>query len=124
MLTLIAVAISSRKVRGGVGVHLGLGILIAFTYILFMQISTTFATNSNLTPMLGVWIPNIIFSIIIGSLFGLSCSIIREYFDNTNEYVNYLTDDYVHPSNLHKLITDITEIPDALFVGFILNNCK
>ena len=68
ILTLIAVAISSKKIRGGVGVHLGLGILIAFTYILFMQISTTFATNSNLTPLLGVWIPNIIFSIIAAVL--------------------------------------------------------
>lgn len=64
ILTLIAVAISSRKVRGGIGVHLGLGILIAFTYILFMQISTTFATNSNLPAMLAVWIPNIIFTIV------------------------------------------------------------
>ncbi len=61
ILTLIAVAISSKKIRGGVGVNLGLGILIAFSYILFMQISTTFSTNSNLSPMLAVWIPNIIF---------------------------------------------------------------
>ena len=48
ILTLIAVAISSRKVNGGVGIHLGIGILIAFSYILFMQISTTFSTHSNL----------------------------------------------------------------------------
>ena len=58
ILTLIAVAIASRKIRGGIGVHLGIGILIAFTYILFMQISTTFATNSNLNPAIAVWIPN------------------------------------------------------------------
>ena len=64
ILTLIAVAIASRKIRGGIGMHLGIGILIAFTYILFMQISTTFATNSNLTPLLAVWIPNICYMIL------------------------------------------------------------
>ena len=58
ILTLIAVSIASRKTRGGIGIHLGVGILIAFTYILFMQVSTTFATNSNLQPALAVWIPN------------------------------------------------------------------
>ena len=64
ILTLIAVAIASRKIKGGIGIHLGLGILIAFTYILFMQISTTFATNSNLPAMLAVWIPNILYGIV------------------------------------------------------------
>jgi lipopolysaccharide export system permease protein len=64
ILTLIAVAISSRKVRGGIGVHLGIGMLIAFTYILFMQVSTTFATNSNLSPMLAVWIPNLCYIVL------------------------------------------------------------
>ena len=64
ILTIIAVSISSRKIKGGVGLHLGLGILIAFSYILFMQISTTFATNSTLSPILAVWIPNIIYSLL------------------------------------------------------------
>ena len=64
ILTLIAVAISSKKIKGGVGLHLGIGIIIAFSYILFMQISTTFATNSNLSPFIAVWIPNILYSIL------------------------------------------------------------
>ena len=68
ILTLIAVAIASRKTRGGIGIHLGLGILIAFTYILFMQISTTFATNSNLAPALAVWIPNLCYMVLAGVL--------------------------------------------------------
>lgn len=68
ILTLIAVAISSRKTRGGIGIHLGLGILIAFTYILFMQVSTTFATNSNLEPALAVWIPNFCYIVLAGVL--------------------------------------------------------
>ena len=68
ILTLIAVAIASRKTKGGTGMHLGIGILIAFTYILFMQISTTFATNSDLAPALAVWIPNICYILFAGVL--------------------------------------------------------
>jgi len=68
ILTLIAVAIASRKTRGGIGIHLGIGILIAFTYILFMQVSTTFATNSNLVPALAVWIPNLCYIVLAGVL--------------------------------------------------------
>tara|TARA_B100001758_G_scaffold247889_1_gene268202 strand:+ start:1346 stop:2422 length:1077 start_codon:yes stop_codon:yes gene_type:complete len=68
ILTLIAVAISSKKSRGGVGIHLGLGILIAFTYILFMQVSTTFATHSNLSPSLAVWIPNLVYILLAAIL--------------------------------------------------------
>jgi lipopolysaccharide export system permease protein len=68
ILTLIAVAIASRKTKGGVGIHLGIGIIIAFTYILFMQISTTFATNSNLAPALAVWIPNLCYILLAGVL--------------------------------------------------------
>jgi lipopolysaccharide export system permease protein len=64
ILTLIGVAVSSRKVRGGIGYHLGLGLSLTFLYILFMQISTVFATFGNLPPLIAVWIPNIIFGII------------------------------------------------------------
>ena len=66
ILTIIAVAFSSRKVKGGLGIHLGIGLLISFSYILFMQFSTTFATNGQLAPGLAVWIPNLIY-IILGS---------------------------------------------------------
>ncbi|CAI8332332.1 MAG: Uncharacterised protein [Cryomorphaceae bacterium] len=68
ILTIIAVAIASKKTRGGIGIHLGIGILIAFTYILFMQVSTTFATNSNLAPALAVWIPNLCYMLLAGIL--------------------------------------------------------
>ncbi len=64
VLTMIGVSLSSRKVRGGIGLHLGLGLLISFTFILFMQISTTFATNGNLPSFMAVWIPNLLFSIL------------------------------------------------------------
>lgn len=64
ILTFIGVALSSRKVRGGIGMHLGLGIGITFSYILFMQISTVFATYGNLNPALAAWMPNIIFAVL------------------------------------------------------------
>jgi len=61
ILTVIGVAVASRKSRGGIGLHLGAGLLISFSYILFMQISTTYATNGNLSPALAVWLPNILY---------------------------------------------------------------
>jgi lipopolysaccharide export system permease protein len=64
ILTLIGVAVSSRKLRGGIGFTLGLGLALTFVYILFMQIFTVFATLGNLPPLLAVWIPNILFGII------------------------------------------------------------
>jgi len=64
ILTLIAVALSSRKVRGGTGLHLGIGLLIAFSFILFMQISTTFAEGGMIPPLASVWIPNVIYGVL------------------------------------------------------------
>jgi lipopolysaccharide export system permease protein len=64
ILTLIGVSVSSRKVRGGIGFHLGLGLALTFLYILFMQIFTVFATFGDLPPFIAVWIPNIIFGVI------------------------------------------------------------
>ena len=61
ILTIIAVALSSRKVKGAIGTNIGLGLLISFSYILFFQFSSTFATNGNLEPWLAVWIPNILY---------------------------------------------------------------
>ncbi|MBR3730106.1 MAG: LptF/LptG family permease [Bacteroidales bacterium] len=61
ILTLIGAALSSRKIRGGIGMHLGIGITIAFAYILFMQVSKSFAISGSLSPFLAAWIPNFIF---------------------------------------------------------------
>jgi lipopolysaccharide export system permease protein len=64
VMTLIGVSLSSRKLRGGIGMHLGLGILLTFTYILFMRVTTVFATVGDLPPYLAAWIPNIVFMFI------------------------------------------------------------
>jgi len=64
ILTIIGVSISSRKIRGGVGLHIALGLVLSCVYILFMHISTTFATSGLAQPLIAVWIPNIIFSFV------------------------------------------------------------
>jgi len=64
ILTLIGVSLASRKVRGGMGLHLGLGLAISFTYILLDTISGSFAQGGVLTPMLAVWAPNVIYTLI------------------------------------------------------------
>lgn len=61
ILTLIAAALASRKVRGGVGLHIGMGLGIAFTYILLMQISSVFATAGGLDPFIAAWMPNVLY---------------------------------------------------------------
>ncbi len=61
ILTFIGVALSSRKTRGGIGMHLGVGLALTFSYILLMQISTVFSTYGNLSPAIASWIPNIIY---------------------------------------------------------------
>lgn len=69
ILTLIGVSLSAQRIRGGMGLHLGLGLLIAFSYLMFMRISTVIATAETISPLLAVWLPNIIFAIVAGVLY-------------------------------------------------------
>jgi len=62
ILTLIGVSVSSRKVKGGIGMQIGIGLLVAFSYILFMQFSAQFAIAGSLQPALAIWLPNIIYT--------------------------------------------------------------
>jgi lipopolysaccharide export system permease protein len=64
VLTFIGVALSSRKVRGGIGMHLGMGIAIAFTFILLLQVTSVFAIFGNVPAGIALWIPNFIYSIV------------------------------------------------------------
>lgn len=64
ILTIIAVAVSSRKRRGGMGVNLAFGICIAMIFVFFDKIFGTLAAQSNFSPLLAVWFPNIIFGIL------------------------------------------------------------
>jgi lipopolysaccharide export system permease protein len=64
ILTVIGVVLASRKVRGGSGLHLAMGVIISVLYILFSRFSVVFATKGNFTPLLAAWLPNIIFGIL------------------------------------------------------------
>ena len=64
ILTIIGVSLASRKTRGGIGLHLGLGLLLGFSYIMFMQVSTIFAFKAGFNILLAVWLPNIIYAVI------------------------------------------------------------
>ena len=64
ILTIIGVSLSSRKVKGGMGMYLGAGLALSFSYILFQTVSATFAVNGNVSPFLAVWVPNIVYTFI------------------------------------------------------------
>jgi lipopolysaccharide export system permease protein len=61
VLTLIGVALSSRKVRGGIGLPLGLGIILCFTYILVERFALVFSIKGGAPPLISVFMPNVIF---------------------------------------------------------------
>lgn len=64
ILTAIGVSLSSRKVKGGMGLYLGIGLGLSFSYILFQTVSATFAINGNTPPIIAVWLPNILYTFI------------------------------------------------------------
>lgn len=61
IMTLLGVTMSSRKVRGGMGKNLGIGIVLTAAYILFSTVSTTFSVNNVMSPFMAAWLPNIVF---------------------------------------------------------------
>ena len=61
VMTFIGVAISSRKSRGGIGMHLAIGITLAFGFIVFMKVTTVFATNGSMSPFMAVMLPQLVF---------------------------------------------------------------
>ena len=64
ILTTIGVSLSSRKVKGGLGLNLGIGLVLSFSYILFMTITQAFAVSGLTSPFVAMWIPNILYAII------------------------------------------------------------
>ena len=61
ILTIIAVAVSSMKRRGGMGVNLSIGILLAFSFIFLDKIFGVLGDKSSISPLLAVWVPNLSF---------------------------------------------------------------
>lgn len=64
IMTLIGVSLSSRKVRGGMGIHLGIGLALSSLYILFSTLSTTFSVSGAMSPFAAVWLPNFVFLLV------------------------------------------------------------
>lgn len=64
ILTLIGASLSARKMKGGMGLNIGIGLALSMGYILFMTISATFAVTGLVSPMIAAWIPNMVFSVI------------------------------------------------------------
>lgn len=62
LLTLIGAVIASRKTRGGSGMHLALGIVVASMFIMSDRFSTVFAIKGNFPPLLAAWLSDIVFA--------------------------------------------------------------
>ena len=61
IMTLLGVTLSSKKVRGGMGKNLGIGVALSALYVLFSTVSTTFSVNGIMSPFISVWLPNFLF---------------------------------------------------------------
>jgi lipopolysaccharide export system permease protein len=76
VLTLIGVGISSRKLRGGMGLHLFLAVLIGFLFVFTSKIITVYSASVVLPVdsiisteqwlLFAAWLPNILFSLLGG----------------------------------------------------------
>lgn len=64
VFTLIGVSIASRKVRGGTGLHLAMGVLLCLLYVFAMKLTTVAATNAGMDPFIAVWLPNVLFAFV------------------------------------------------------------
>jgi len=64
IMTLLGLSVSCRKSTRGVGVHIFIGMGLAFTFIFLQQISTVFSVSGGLPPVLGTWLPNLIYLVI------------------------------------------------------------
>ncbi len=72
ILTIMGVALSSKKRRGGIGWNIGAGIALAFTYILFLKFSEMFVHTDTLSPAVALWLPNMVFTVIAAVLYRLA----------------------------------------------------
>lgn len=61
ILTLIGVSLSAKKVKGGMGLNIGIGLLLSFSYILFSTVTSQFAISGMTSPWVAMWIPNFIY---------------------------------------------------------------
>jgi lipopolysaccharide export system permease protein len=64
ILTIIGMAIAARKVRGGIGLHLAMGVGIGALFIFFSRFAVVFAAGQLIPVIVGIWLPNLVFSVV------------------------------------------------------------
>ena len=69
ILTIIGATISSKKIRGGSGFHLAVGVLICVLYILVGRFSAVFSLKANFNPIVAAWLPNVVFGVLAWFLY-------------------------------------------------------
>lgn len=72
ILTIMGVSLSSKKRRGGIGWNIGIGIALAFTYILFLKFSEMFVYTDTLPPTVALWLPNFLFAFVAAFLYRIA----------------------------------------------------
>lgn len=72
ILTIMGVALSTKKKRGGIGWNIGIGIALAFSYILFLRFSQMFVFTGALPPAIALWLPNILFAVVAAVLYRMA----------------------------------------------------
>jgi lipopolysaccharide export system permease protein len=72
ILTIMGLALSSRKRRGGLGLNIGIGVGLCFSYILFQRFSEMFVRTGLMPPFVAIWLPNVVFTIIVIYLYRLA----------------------------------------------------
>ncbi len=60
----VGMSLSSKKVKGGMGINIGIGLVLSFSYILFTTVTSSFAISGYTSPFVAMWIPNVIYIII------------------------------------------------------------
>ncbi|MEO8412643.1 MAG: LptF/LptG family permease [Ginsengibacter sp.] len=69
ILTVIGASVASRKIRGGSGFHLAIGVMICVLYILVGRFSAVFSMKGNFNPLVAAWLPNLVFALLAWYLY-------------------------------------------------------
>lgn len=72
ILTLMGVAVAAEKnTRGGTGFKIALGFVIAFVFIIMFVLVKAIAEAGTINPLLAIWIPNIVGTVVTFLLYKL-----------------------------------------------------
>lgn len=69
ILTVLALSLSSQKKRGGLGLNLAIGIGLAFIFVFSFEALKVVSENKTLTPLLAMWLPNMVFAPVAAVLY-------------------------------------------------------